>query len=314
MRKRVSCIILVLCMCLGLSACGGSSDSAVAGMNSLVGTMDAFESETQSVAVSETLMSNGAVEPEYEQVANTNRKLVTTVNMDVETKEYDDLVGWIMSSVSGSNGYVESSNMYSHNEDSRSCDLTIRIPKGALDIFIEDLGDRSNVLRKSMNEDDVTLKYTDNESHKKSLLVEQERLLELLEQAGSLEDILNIEDRLTQVRYSLESYESILRTMDNQIDYSTVYLNVREVRELTEPEPETWFERAGKGIRENVDLIRIFFAELSLFIVTHSPAFVLLGVFVFVLVLIIRKSEKKRKLKREALQRQYQRQMDDNNE
>ena len=36
-------------------------------------------------------------------------------------------------------------------------------------------------------------------------------------------------NRLSEVRYQLESIESQLRTFDNRIDYSTVYLYIDEV-------------------------------------------------------------------------------------
>ena len=69
----------------------------------------------------------------------------------------------------------------------------------------------------------MTLQYVDLESHKKALTTEQDRLIELMEQAETVEDIITIEGRLSEVRYQLESMESQLRTYDNKIDYSTVY-------------------------------------------------------------------------------------------
>ena len=54
--------------------------------------------------------------------------------------------------------------------------------------------------------DDVTLRYVDVDSHKKALETEQERLLALLEKAENVEDIITIENRLSDVRYELENY------------------------------------------------------------------------------------------------------------
>ena len=64
--------------------------------------------------------------------------------------------------------------------------------------------------------DDVTLRYVDVDSHKKALETEQERLLALLEKAENVEDIITIENRLSDVRYELENYESQIRLLDNQ--------------------------------------------------------------------------------------------------
>ena len=94
----------------------------------------------------------------------------------------------------------------------------------------------SNITYRQENVEDVTLDYVDVESRKKMLETEQQRLLELLETAESLDDILTIESRLTEVQYELDSKESQLRTYDNQIDYSTVYLDINEVVRYTPQE------------------------------------------------------------------------------
>ena len=68
---------------------------------------------------------------------------------------------------------------------------------------------------------------------KKALETEQDRLLELMEQAETTEDLLAIESRLTDVRYQLESAASQLKLYDSLVSYSTVYLTVEEVQKLT---------------------------------------------------------------------------------
>ena len=81
---------------------------------------------------------------------------------------------------------------------------------------------------------------------------EQERLLQLLEQAESIEDIITIEQRLSDVRYQLESMESQLRSYDNQVDYSTVYLYIDEVEVYTPVEEETTWERISAGFMDSL--------------------------------------------------------------
>lgn len=83
-----------------------------------------------------------------------------------------------------------------------------------------------NVTQKNESVEDVTLQYVDVESRKKALETEQERLMELLSSAENMEDLLAIESKLSEVRYELENYGSQLRMLDNQIDYSTVNVDV----------------------------------------------------------------------------------------
>ena len=97
------------------------------------------------------------------------------------------------------------------------------------------------------------------ESHKKTLETEQERLMALLEQAESLEDILTLEKYLSDVRYQLERMESQLRTYDNLVDYTTVHMYITEVKELT-PEPpeeeETPGQRLVNGFMESLEDVK----------------------------------------------------------
>ncbi len=93
----------------------------------------------------------------------------------------------------------------------------------------------------------------DLESHKKALVTEQDRLLELMEQAETVEDIITIEGRLSEVRYQIESMESQLRTYDNKVDYSTVYLYINEVRRYSPSEEAGVGERIKSGFLKSLD-------------------------------------------------------------
>ena len=95
------------------------------------------------------------------------------------------------------------------------------------------------------------------ESRKKALEVEQERLLSLLEKAETVEDIIVIETRLSEVRYELESYGSQLRTYDNKVDYSTVNIDIREVERVTPVAEESVWDRIKNGVGESIyDILR----------------------------------------------------------
>ena len=111
--------------------------------------------------------------------------------------------------------------------------------------------------------------------------------MELLEIAESVDDIITIESRLSQVRYEIESMEAQLRSYDNLVDYSTVYMNIEEVEVLTPVVEETTGERIVRGFTESVkdviDSIREFFIEL----IISLPYLVVWGIIVAVMSIII---------------------------
>lgn len=243
---------------------------------------------------------------------NQNRKLIKTVDMSVETEEFDLLISNVEKRVEELGGYVEQSNVYNgsytSNYRSRSASITARIPAEQLDLFVTDVAEQSNVIRKNESVDDVTLQYVDLESHKKALLAEQESLLAMLEKAESLEDIITINAQLTDVRYQLESMESQLRTYDNKINYSTVYLNVEEVEQYEPYVTKSTSERISEGFVRNLrrvgDGISNFFIELVIALPLIVTAAVVIGIFVLVIYVLIKSGEKRAAKRRERMQAQ----------
>ncbi len=307
-----ACFIAALMVAvLSFPACGGSSSdsSKYAATESAAydgGYYDDDEYADEVYAEEAKVTADANTSVDVGEGNTTNRKLIKTVNMSVETKEFDNLISGIEEQVAATGGYIESSsisnnNYYNNRNSVRYANYTVRIPANQLNSFLERVKGVSNVV--SINQDvrDVTLSYTDLESHKKSLKTEQERLLALLENADNMEDIITIEERLSEVRYEIESMESQLRVMDNQVDYSTVYIDITEVKELTVVDPETDGERMVRRFKENIYDIGRGFKEFGIGFVISLPYIVVWAVIILIIVLIVRgiiKHNKKKEMKR----------------
>ena len=234
------------------------------------------------------LGDSGATTP---QTADLNRKLITTANIDVETKEFDKLYNDIETYVRNAGGYLESINTYNGSRYNgqvveRHANLTVRIPAQSLDAFLEEIGNAGNITNRSQNVEDITLTYVDLEAHKKTLMDEQERLEEFLREAETIEDIIYIEDRLAGIRYQLESMESQLRTYDNKVNYSTVYLNINEVVEYTPvvyEEPTVW-ERMKEGFDDSIEDIKRGFQNFAVWFVSNVIYLAIFAIIIFAIV------------------------------
>lgn len=206
----------------------------------------------------------GAGEGSAPQSQDSARKLIKIVDISLETEGFDALVPDIQTQVEALGGYIERIVVYDvdnytvdgSSKARREASMTARIPKEKLEGFLSHVGERGNVTYHAERVEDVTLQYVDLDSRKKALLTEQERLLALLEKAETVEDLIAIESRLSEVRYQIESMVSQLRTYDNQIDYSTVNLTIGEVRRYSATESDGILTRIGKGFRKSaVDLV-----------------------------------------------------------
>ena len=231
-----------------------------------------------------------------------NRKLIQTVNMDVETEDLDAVLQQIDSRIAELNGYIENSNVQNGSAYSgrryRYADMTIRIPAKDLEIFINKVGEVSNIVSSRKSVEDITLSYVATESRVKALQTEEARLLELLAQAETMDDLLTIESRLTDVRTELEQVASALRVFDNQVDYATIHFNISEVKEYTEVvEPETVWQRIGIGFKKSLKNVADFLENLFVFLVVSVPYLAVIAVLPAMLVLIVyfRMRRKRRK-------------------
>ena len=234
-----------------------------------------------------------------------DRKLIRTVELEMETREFDRMMSELETQVQDLGGYIENletfnGSSYSVSRAMRWADLTIRIPEDSLNGFLQNVSEIGNVVRRSDSVEDVTLTYVDMESHRDTLKAEQARLLELLEQAADVEDMIALEERLSNVRYCLESMESKLRTMDTQVDYSTVYLNLSEVKELTPVEERTDLQRIGEGFADSVKAIGNSFREGIIWFVIHIPYLVIWVAVIAVMTALLKKYRKKRSAGRAA--------------
>ena len=186
---------------------------------------------------------------------------------------------------------------YSSRRD-RSASLTGRIPAEDVDKLTEDVAGIANVVSKNKSLEDVTLSYVDTQSRMEALETEEARLLELLAQAETMADLLEIESRLTEVRYELDSVTSQLRTYDNQINYATIYLNLEEVQEYTPVEEPTLWERIRSGFTDSIQGLWESLQDLLVFAIVALPFLVVYGAILAVVILVLRRIRKRRKAKK----------------
>lgn len=296
-RTLLACIFAALL----LSGCGASSkgtgvmeaasDTAAASAVQENSYADAGGYAMESTAEAEEMdmAAEGGSSP---QVQSTQRKLIRNVTLEVETETFEDLLANVKKRTEQFGGYIEESYAYNgstyYGKSNRNANLTIRIPAQKLDEFLTMVSENSNVISQNESVTDVTLQYVDMESHKKALVAEQERLLELLERAETIEDIITLESRLSDVRYMLESMESQLRTMDNQVSYSTVYLNINEVTRYTPVQEQTPWEKIATGFMDSLFDIGNGLVNFGIDCIINLPYLILWAVILTVVFFLIR--------------------------
>lgn len=295
MKKIIALTLAVLLLVTALVGCGATRDASI---NEKYAYDFEAPAEYGYLEESATVGSLPAPTADGTPSVSANRKLIRTVSLSVETEEYDVLLSGISERLTVCGGYVESLSADTrYSSDSRYATMTVRVPAERLDEFVTAVSGISNVVQRSEDTEDVTLAYVDMENHRDALRTEQERLLALLETAESLTDVLEIESRLTDVRYELEYLESQLRTYDNLVDYATVTLSVSEVKVLTPTEEKGFWEKIGDGFIESLadvwEGIKSFFSFLIIAIPYLLVLAVIAGIVLVIVFLCLRRNRKK---------------------
>lgn len=261
-----------------------------------------MEMETAYTADAAPRALSGSQKAADNQPLPQNRKWVITMSLTAETGDLDAALAAITARISEMEGYAESQSTSGGSAGSgrfRSANMTIRIPADRVDGFVEEVSGLTNLVSSSRNVRDITLSYSDTQGRVTALETEQARLLELMEQAENMSDLLEIEARLTEVRYQLENYTSTLRLYDNQVDYATVDLYISEVERYTPVEEEGFWKKVTSGLAESfVDLGKAIVSFIS-WIIINLPYLALVGLVGWGAAAFARKSIRKRRAKKE---------------
>lgn len=276
--SKISAAVLlpmVIALCLGLTACGAS---AAAGKNEAETIMEtsaaAGDMKTETAAEDGDSLKSPA---SLSSPQTTGRKLIRNVDLWAETEDFDGLLRSIHEQVASLSGYVEQSDVsgssiqYDSRPSRRHASITARIPADRLDSFLQVVEDQANVTERSETTTDVTLQYSDLESRKKTLTTEQERIWALLEKADTLEAVIALEERLSEIRYQLESMESQLKLYDNQVDYSTVSIRISEVAVYTPTGSQSVGTRIRDGFKRNLSSVKTTVVDLFVLVASTLP-------------------------------------------
>ena len=304
MKKAFPLAALFMIFILLISACSSSNYSDSAGSASSTASYNT--NYGMDTAAPQAAVTNDALVAESGEVAlggtnqvSTERKVVRHSYRTIETKEFDSVLDKIRQLVDESGGYIESSEVYGvsmtsdYGYNERSAHITARIPSDNLANVEENIDALGNVLSQSESVDDITDTYYDVEARLDSLYLQEERLLEILENADQLDEVLTLEQALSDVRYQIESAESSIARMDNQVSYSYLNIDLQEVVEyqVVSTPPTSFGERVAEAWGRSLQKVQSSLEGIVLFLVENLLSILLWAaivcVFVFVIVKII---------------------------
>lgn len=307
--KKWTALGLILAMTFGMTAC--ASDIGKSSTGDRINESQSFREleDTISGGWSEEYDASYIEKPEVDNVTQgqeeptqSGRKTIKTAKLTLQTLDFAVFASALGQKVEEAGAYFQYADVTSSYSGRKYASYIVRVPEENLNDFLNGIGGIATVTNQVLGEQDVTLSYVDMQSRIRALETEQETLLSLLEKADSLDSVILLQERLTEVRYELESYKTKLRTYDDQILYSTVSITVNEVQKVTEPQPKTVFERIQSGFANTVETITETTEDVFVWLVVNIPYLAFWGIVAACVVLFTKKRSKKRKLRKSEKQ------------
>jgi hypothetical protein len=154
-------------------------------------------------------------------------KLIKSSVISLEVETYDEAFTNIKEIVSLYRGYISESD--ERDAEGRKYGYTIiRVPREYFEETIEDIKTLGEVDVAKTTVQDVTEEYIDLEARLTNLKKQEERYLEVLAVATTVDEILKVENQLERIRGEIESYEGKMRYLDDSIDYATIRIDMKE--------------------------------------------------------------------------------------
>jgi flagellar biosynthesis chaperone FliJ len=142
---------------------------------------------------------------------------------------------------------------FENNLNVKRYNLTIRIPSQNFEPFITALENGNDEIReKSIEALDVTEEYVDIETRLNSKKSYLKRYTELLSKASTIKDIIELQENIRNLQEEIESKEGQLKLMSDQIDYSTLSINLYKEKPYTyKPEAQdSFWERIKNSLHD----------------------------------------------------------------
>lgn len=151
--------------------------------------------------------------------------------------------------------------------------LQLRIPQEKLDITLESLAKLGTIENRSLSSEDVSNQLVDLRARLKNLRKTEEALLEIMNRAGSVGDVLKVAQEVSNVRQSIEQIEAQLQNLQNRVAYSQVSVNLRSLTTTrsTTPSLGLQFQETWQQATTSVGDLTIGLMKLFLWLLVYSP-------------------------------------------
>ena len=258
-------ILLILILGLLLAACSRSAEFSTGSLAEPMEAPAMEEAEFFAADSAESFAggddgagfgatSNSAASVEQQAQIPQERLIIRTADLNLIVADTEATIGAITEMVEANGGWVVNSSLYQYGENSKSGNITVRVPVEGFNSAITAVkGLAVEVTSETSSGQDVTEEYVDLSARLGNLEATADRVRNFLDETSNVEEALAVNQELSRLESEIEVIKGRMQYLSQSAGFSTISVNLTPDIATQPLDPETW--RPGVVVRESFEVL-----------------------------------------------------------
>ena len=250
-------------------------------------------SETRNGAAPISADTNSSVRSSLQTVlhaadpAQSDRKIIRNADLNLEAEDPADAQQRIAAIAESKGGFVVESQQSSSDIQAATRDIVLMSVRVPSDRFGETLDEirksASRVVVETVKGEDVTEEFVDIEAQLKAKKALEEQFMAIMKKADTVDDALNVQRQLAEVRGEIERIEGRKRFLENQSSLSTIKIRLQTAKVFA-ASSAGFGTRLADAFSSGFDVAMNFILGLVTFVIAVLPFAVFVGLPLFAII------------------------------
>lgn len=217
--------------------------------------------------------SSGADLPLPPTSFESNRQVIKNGNLSIIVPSLNAADQAVKAIAQRYQGFVESSSNYAPSSPNaqRNSSYTLRVRASNFDQAMNDISALGDVESSSTSGIDVTTQVVDLEARLRTMRIEEAQYMEVLKSTKRIGDILDVKERIYNVRAEIESIEAQRKELKNLAQLSTIIVNITEEAKIKSAVPGDWFGETFTNASNAFGVVGRYLVKVLVYIAVFSP-------------------------------------------
>jgi hypothetical protein len=248
--KKTKLVLMLMFVLLVLSGCSAENDKMNFEPDDYYDAEEGGVQDTPEYSSGNDDISDGGhVYQAGETPTLPDRKIIYEASLNVLSLDVEETYQTVLETLGGYTAYIEAESI-----TSKGIDVVIRVYSDDFDELVNDLRNTGDeLLTYQKTSEDITNAYSTFEARLEALNAQHARIIELIESATTLADIIELETQRTEIEAELNAIGQTLANYDSLVDYSTINYSIDYIEDLsslleTSPRPDIDLEDIQKDM------------------------------------------------------------------